>query len=268
MLIKNKLFADFKSIKKILIVIFLSLTSVNSFGNKMNLIDFFDRDTYSLINAIDQLDRNQANALIKSGIGLNIHGEEGITPLFWLLINSNFNSIKLALELGADPNYKAADGRHTVPSIMRTKNDDILSLLLEFGANPNALDLDGYPAIFSSISLENWKQINILIKAGADINNTNKSNENAPLYAALLNKFEICYKLIELGASYNIASASGGTIANRIDNKLSKNLLSPKFEAYSWAIKTKELLISKGVRFPPYSPKEVRERIKKGQSIN
>lgn len=268
MIIKNKACVSFKNIKKILIIIFLSLIGTNSFRDRMNLNDFFDKNTTLLINAIYKLDRNQANDFIKNGIDLNVHGHEGITPLFWLLINGNYNSIKLALELGADPNYKAIDGRHTVPSIAGSKNDDILSLLLEFGGNPDALDLDGYPAIFSSISIENWEQINILIKAGADLNNTNKSNENTPLYAALLNKFEISYKLIEIGASYRSASTSGGTIANRIDQKLSKNLLSPKFKAYGWAIKTKELLISKGVRFPPYSPKEVRERIKNGQSIN
>lgn len=268
MVVKNKLGIGFKSIKKILIVICLSLISTMSFGDKMKLNDFFDRDTASLINAIDKLDRKQANDLIKSGVGLNVHGDEGITPLFWLLINGNYNSIKLALELGADPNYKALDGRHTVPSIAGSKNDDLLRLLLEFGGNPNALDLDGYPAIFSSISIENWKQINLLIKAGVDLNNTDKSNENAPLYAASLNKFEISYKLIEIGASYRTASTSGGTIANRIDQKLSKNLLNPKFNAYKWAIKTKELLISKGIRFPPYSPKEIRERLKNGQSIN
>ena len=268
MVIKNKSRASIKKLLTFSLVGLISLISFNSFGDSMDLNDFFDRDTSLLISTIEKLDRNQSNDLIQRGANLNIHGEDGITPLFWLLINGNYNSIKLALELGADPNYKAVDGRHAVPSIAGSKNDDILSLLLEFGGNPDALDLNGYPAIFSSIATDNWKQINMLIKAGADLNSTDKSNENAPLHAAALNKFEISYKLIELGASYNNASTSGGTLANRIDQKLSKNLLSPKFEAYGWAIKTKELLISKGVRFPPYSPKEVRERIKNGQPIN
>ncbi len=51
---------------------------------------------------------------------------------------------------------------------------------------------------------------------------------------------------------------SRSDIAWSVHDKLSNNLLNPEYEAYGWALKVKQQLIDRGVKFPPLSPREVR----------
>jgi len=266
--IKKKLLIKFNYFNKALFILNLCFTTSCSFGAEMEKNDYFGSNMSSLLKEIERGNRFISEDLIKSGSDLNSYGKEGVTPLFFFIINRDLDAIEFALQLGADPNFISGTNNLPISFIVGDGDDDILKLLLKYGANPNSLDHNAYPVIFRAIGHDNWKHIDMLLDAGADLNLTNKVNENSALYSTSLNKFETTYRLIKLGADYNTPNKAGSTIANRIDKKLSKNLLSPKFKAYGWAIKTKELLISKGVRFPPYSPKEVRERIKNGESIN
>jgi len=64
--------------------------------------------------------------------------------------------------------------------------------------------------------------------------------------------------LIEQGVDYTVRDASHGDIAWNIHESLSENLLNPESPACDWALKVKQQLIDRGVRFPPLSPREVR----------
>ncbi|WDE09740.1 ankyrin repeat domain-containing protein [Thalassomonas haliotis] len=234
----------------------------------MKAEEFFTPQMVLLLKTIKQGNEDKARSMIAQGLKLNSHGDEGITPLFWLMLDKDLDAIELALKLGADPNFTAPDGQHTVATIVGEGDDDILALLLEYGGDANAVDLDGFPAIFKSIGHDNWQQIHMLLNAGADLNKTDPGQRNAPLYASFINKYEIAYKLIGLGANFHQPSTGGGTLAWRTHSDLSKNLLNPEFDAYGWAIKIKELLIEEGIKFPPLSPEQVRERVKNGEDIN
>ena len=262
----------FKQVPSILAKVFgfLSLGFIVgcNMGNKMKAEEFFNPEMVLLLKTIKKGNEEKAKLMINDGLKLNSHGDEGITPLFWLMLDKDIRAIRLALILGADPNFTSPDGRHPVASIVGEGDDDILALLLKFGGDANAVDLDGEPAIFSSIGADNWQQINMLLGAGADLDKTDLGQVNAPLHASFINKYESAYKLIELGAEYHKASSGGITLAWNIYSDLRDNLLNPEYDAYGWAIKTKELLIEKGIKFPPLSPEQVRERIKNGEAIN
>ncbi|WP_025563781.1 ankyrin repeat domain-containing protein [Psychromonas sp. SP041] len=266
--VKEKLLTNLKCFNRSLLILSLCFTSACSFGGKVKKNNYFDSNMALLLNEIEKGDKFTSKQLIKNGSNLNSYGKEGITPLFFLIINKDLNAIELALQLGADPNFISGNNDHPIAYIVGDGDDKILELLLKYGGNANAVDHNAYPVIFRAIGHDNWNHINMLLDAGADLNLTNKTNDNSALYSTSLNKFEITFRLIELGADYHYPNKVGATIANRINKKLSRNLLTPKFKAYGWAIKTKELLISKGIKFPPYSPKDVRERLKNGQSIN
>ena len=266
--VKEKLLTKLRYFYRSLLILSLCFTSACSFGGKIKKNNYFDSNMVLLLNEIEKGDKFTSEQLIKNGSNLNSYGEEGITPLFFFIINKNLDAIELALQLGADPNFISGNNDHPIAYIVGDGDDKILELLLKYSGNANAVDHNAYPVIFRAIGHNNWNHINMLLKAGADLNFTNKVNENSALYSTSLNKFEITFRLIELGADYHTPNKVGSTIANRIEKKLSKNLLSPEFEAYGWAIKTKELLISKGIKFPPYPPKEIRERIKNGEPIN
>ncbi|WDD96960.1 ankyrin repeat domain-containing protein [Thalassomonas actiniarum] len=253
---------------KILALLSLGLLMACNTGDKMKAEAFFTSDLVLLLKAIKQGNEDKAQSMIAQGLKLNSHGDEGITPLFWLMLDKDLKAIELALKLGADPNFTAPDGQHTVATIVGEGDDDILALLLEYGGDANAVDLDGFPAIFKSIGHDNWQQINMLLAAGADLNKTDPGQRNPPLYASFINKYESAYKLIGLGADYHKASSSGITLAWNIYSDLADNLLNPEYDAYGWALKIKELLIEKGIKFPPLSPEQVRERVKNGEDIN
>ena len=236
----------------------LLLTSCNTRGSTMNASDFFDKDTQALMTAVQKGRREQAEALLAQGVSFNRHGNEGITPLFYLIMKQDKDAMRLALELGADPNLAEPEGNTPVAIIAGGKDDELLQILLEGGGNPNSLDHNGYPAIFGAIGEERLEQIKLLIRHGADLNLTNKTKANPANYASNLNKYEIVYFLIEKGIDYSNRNSTDGTIAWNIHEGLTEGLLNPEYPAYKWALKVKQQLIDRGVAFPPPSPSEIR----------
>ncbi|NOZ54516.1 MAG: hypothetical protein GXP08_15520 [Gammaproteobacteria bacterium] len=224
----------------------------------MKLTDFFKPEMVELIRAIEKDDEAKARALIAQGLSLNVQGDEGITPLFWLMTQKNKAGMRLAIKLGADPNFADPNGDSPVVFAAGANDDELLLILLEGGGNPNAVDSDGHPAIFGAIGGERLEQIKMLMRFGADINLTDRSGRNGALYGADINRFEMVHYLIEQGVDYAVRDATRGDIAWSVHNKLSKNLLSPEYPAYGWALKVKQQLIDLGVKFPPLSPREVR----------
>ena len=224
----------------------------------MKLTDFFKPKMVELILAIEKNDETQAHALIKQGLSLNVHGDEGITPLLWIVMQKNKAGMRLAIKLGADPNFARPNGDTSVTMVAGGNDDELLLILLEGGGDANALDRNGHPAIFGAIEGERFEQIKMLIRFGADINLTNRSSDNSAMYAAAINKFETVHYLIDQGVDYTARNKARGDISWDVHDKLSNNLLSPEYPAYNWALKVKQQLIDRGVKFPPLSPREVR----------
>ncbi len=224
----------------------------------MKLTDFFKPEMVELIRAIEKSDENKARALIEQGLSLNVHGEEGITPLFWLMTQKNKAAMRLAIKLGADPDFADPNGDSPVVFATGANDDELLLILLEGGGNANAVDSDGLPAIFAAVAEERIEQIKMLMRFGADINLTDRSNRNSAVYGADLNRYEMVHYLIEQGADHDLRDSGESSIAWQIHNGLSKKLLSPEYPAYGWALKVKQQLIDRGVKFPPLSPREVR----------
>jgi len=234
------------------------LVSCGLTGKPMKLTDFFKPDMVELIRTIEKGDEDKARALIEQGLSLNVHGDEGITPLFWLTMQKDKSGMRLAIKLGADPDFADPKGDTPLTLITGGNDNELLLILLEGGANPNVVDRNGHPAIFGAIGKERLEQIKMLMRFGADINLTNRSSDNSAMYAAAINKFEIAHYLIEQDVDYAARNKARGDIAWDVHDKLSNNLLSPEYPAYGWALKVKQQLIDRGVKFPPLSPREVR----------
>ncbi|HEB94516.1 MAG TPA: ankyrin repeat domain-containing protein [Gammaproteobacteria bacterium] len=223
----------------------------------MKLTDFFRPGMVELIRAIEKGDEARARKYLK-GVSLNMHGDEGITPLFWLMTHKDKAGMRLAIELGADPNFADPNGDSPVIFAAGANDDELLLILLEGGGDANAVDSDGHPTIFAAVAEERKGQIDMLIRFGADINLTDRSGRNSALYGSYINRYEMVHYLIEKGADHAVRSATRADIAWQIHDGLSKNLLSPEYPAYDWALKVKQQLIDRGVKFPPPSPLDVR----------
>ncbi|WP_281222015.1 ankyrin repeat domain-containing protein [Photobacterium sanguinicancri] len=247
-------------LKSVALLIAGLLGACNLEGADMDASNFFQPEMVSLLQDIQRDNRKRAEQKIKSGVSLNVHGKDGITPLFWLIINKDKPAIKLALELGADPNFSDPVGDTPIVIVAGGNDDEMLEILLQAGANPNSLDSNGYPTLFAAIGTSNWAQIKMLINAGADINLPNKRNVNSAHHALYIGQYEIAYYLLELGVEHNERTPSGSDMAWRIHKSLSDFLLDTETDAYKWAAKVKQQLIDRGVSFPPPSPKEVRAK--------
>jgi len=247
-----------KSLTLVVSILITTFTGCKLIGNTMKLTDFFTPEMVTLIRAIEKDNEAKASALINKGLSLNMHGDEGITPLYWLAIQKDKKAMRLAIKLGADPDFTESKGGSLVAFVAGADDNELLLILLESGADPNGVNSNGRPALFSAIGEERMEQIKMLIRFGADINLTDKRSSNSAMYASLINKFEIVHFLIEHGVDYTAYDQGGADIAWNIHNRLSKNLLSPEFPAYSWALKVKQQLLDRGVKFPPPSPRDIR----------
>ena len=157
------------------------------------------------------------------------------TPLMYAVFNNDIQSVKVLLELGADPNIPTdsisdkGDNSVIIASRYSDISIEILKLLLKYGGNPNSTecgrnyDMDGdwIPARSSALSCAvsisgEIEKVKILVEAGANVNNYDGDFQDTPLMdALLLDRMNIALYLLEHGADYNYkfrscAPSSGG----------------------------------------------------------
>ncbi|MGL5813693.1 MAG: ankyrin repeat domain-containing protein [Aeromonas sp.] len=232
----------------------------------MQASEFFPAPVVSVLDAIQRGDEAAARRQIEQGVNLNIQGEEGITPLLWLVYETkDHKAVKLALKVGADPNYKNGFGENIVSSVAGSKFPELLDVVLDAGGDPNSLGENGVPAIFNAIGEARWADIKLLVEHGADLNLVDGPGRNSALYGAFINQYEVVYWLLQHGADFRQRSSVGADLAYIVDDSLS--LMDKSSPQYPWAIKVKQFLIDNGVKFPPLTPAEVRERWAKGEQL-
>ncbi|MGR2964077.1 ankyrin repeat domain-containing protein [Vibrio vulnificus] len=271
----KQLFSATSKVLSVLMIALLSLLSGCKFeGKDMKADLFFDAKMVSLLGAIQRKDSAAAKSMLAQGVELNVRGEEGITPLLWLIMQKDLSAVELALQLGADPNFPAMiEINRTGPKpaqplaiIAGDGDNKLFRLLLNYGASPNSrADSTEHPALFRCIGHDNWQQFTWLLENCVDINATDNSNRNAALYATGLLKYDFVVKLLELGIDYTKPNNAGVTLAHAIETVFGNNRKNPSFRLSEDMHKAKAMLEERGVVFPPPTPQEVREALKQGQ---
>ncbi|MGM3183195.1 ankyrin repeat domain-containing protein [Dickeya oryzae] len=241
------------------------LTACQTGGQNMQASEFFKPPMVNVLSNIQKGDEAAARQQLAQGVNLNVLGAEGITPLLWLMMQQDKDGARLALKLGADPNFRTGTGTTAVNMAAGAKSPEWLKMMLDAGGDPNSLDHNKVPALFSAINEERWADIKLLVERGADVNLTDGQKTTSAHYAAYINQYEIAYWLIEHGANINTYSATGASLAWTVEDSLS--LMDHRSPHYPWALKVKQLLQQRGIKFPPLSPAEVRERRAKGESL-
>ncbi|KHN62592.1 ankyrin [Dickeya fangzhongdai] len=242
------------------------LTACHAGGRSMQASELFQPPMATLLQTIRKGDEAEARRQLAQGLHLNIQGKEGITPLLWLIYETqDKDALRLALKLGADPNYKDGSGDSAVNRVSGVRDPDWLRIVLDAGGNPNAIGRLEQPALFSAIGEERWADIKLLVERGADINLVDGQKTTSAHYAAYLNKYEIVYWLIERGAKVDTYSATGGSLAWRVHESLS--IMAQSSPQYPWLLKVKQQLQQRGIKFPPLSPAEVQNKWEKGETL-
>jgi ankyrin repeat protein len=147
----------------------------------------------------------------------------GQTLMMLAIFNSEYDSVKTLLELGANPNQHDKFKGKT-PVIVAAGNADpkYLKLLLAYKGDPNSIEnvFSGpkkrinsgrnsalTKAVLPSVMVKkNLENVKLLVEAGADINYTKKGIIQTALAAALIqDQMDVALYLMEKGADYTKA---------------------------------------------------------------
>jgi len=142
----------------------------------------------------------------------------GNTLLMLSIKNSQFQIVKLLLELGANPNHvNTYRGGTAVIFAANNNNPKFLQLILKYKGNPNAIenapvkvgDQVRETALLAAISFldpTSLEKVQLLVEAGADMNYSNDGNPaytTLPLGAAFKqDKLDVALYLLQKGADY------------------------------------------------------------------
>lgn len=190
-------------------------------GNDYRL--FQSTPVWSLAKAVEDMDTTKIKELISKG-SANVNYQEsrfGNTLLMMAILNSQYESVKILLRLGADPNLaNMYRGTTAMIEAADNENPEYIKLLLKYKGNPSAIetapvkdgDMVRKTALNSAISFtqgSSLAKVKLLAEAGADINYFNNGNPaytNLPLGEAFMqDKMEIVLYLLEQGADYKRA---------------------------------------------------------------
>ncbi|SUJ10989.1 Ribulose-5-phosphate 4-epimerase and related epimerases and aldolases [Sphingobacterium spiritivorum] len=182
---------------------------------------FQNTPVWNLAKAVEDENINLINQLVTEN-KLPVDYQEskfGNTLLMLAIENSDYESVKALLDLGANPNI-ADNYRGSTPMHDAAMNSDpkYLQLLIAHRGNPNVIENKpiteddqgrGTPLnkAISYSSGNNLEKVKLLVDAGADINYSNDGNPfytRLPLAATIIHeRFDIALYLLEKGAKYD-----------------------------------------------------------------
>jgi len=131
---------------------------------------FHDEGVVNLLKAAKMNDAKEAKNLIDGGVNVNAVGQDGATPLIWMLGLQDLRAMRLLLDLGADPNQYVAGG--VSPPVKLAAGGgklEALRLLLDYGADPNVVYGNRTP-LMMAIQGSHLDCAELLLQHGADIN--------------------------------------------------------------------------------------------------
>ena len=217
---------------------------------------FTDPGVQALAVAAAKGDVELVNNLVAEGADVNGTGFEGARPLVWAWGHNNLKGMEALLKNGADPNFEFS-GRDFINYTVDEKTTNYLELILKYGANPDGLDADSAP-IHYAISLRNHDHIKTIIKYKGDINAYDSFKTTPLIHCLDVRRMDVAIWLLEQGADVNAVDNAGGTAAWSIQDGFDSKTFSD--EAAEKAKIIKQMLIDKGVKFPPLSPAENRKK--------
>ena len=188
-------------------------------GNDYRL--FQSTPAWTLAKAVEEGDINKIKEeVLQKKVAVDFQETQyGQTLLMLAIINSEYDTEKMLLELGANPNLHD-NFKGQTPIIVAAKNEDskYLKLLLDYKADPNSIENlfsgpnkrinklrnSALTACISSRKKNTLEKVKLLVDAGADIHFTKKGVIQSAFGQSLMSEqMDIALYLIEKGADYN-----------------------------------------------------------------
>ena len=281
-----------------LVVFFISCSSRDTPVDKNNLLGddyrlFQDTPVWTLAKAVQDEDTVKIkNTVHQEKIDIDyqepIFGE---TLLILTVRNQHYNSCKVLLELGANPNkhdnYNGVSAMIEAANIENHKNyqDDntrFLRLLLRYGGNPNDEETgerqEGNttrrtPLLAACKDVNEFvspiEKVKLLVEAGANVNCKDEFNGFPIKMALMLEHYDVVLYLLQKGADYNKmlfdrSDFSKGGKKIYMSDLLREHLQPLESEKYKQKMLVVDFLKQKGIDYrkipiPDFVVKETKE---------
>ena len=231
---------------------------------------FFDGRMLDMARAIQSNDMARLRQLAV-GQNLNQPGRQDMT-LLWFAIQPgqlNTEAVKTLVSLGADPaaNPIKDFGSPLDYVFMSRKSPGdttglkLLQAMLDGGMSPNKTEPDGTTLLQMAVGpgSASLAIIQLLLQRGADINARDRIGGSA-LYDAITSENpHIAQYLVQHGAKVDTYTVNGVTMGWSVKLRLDRMQPGPVRTQFE---QLRDLLISKGMKWPPDSPDVVRDQMR------
>lgn len=135
-----------------------------------------------IIAGITENDLDKVRLALNLGADPNTKDSDGDPVLLGAAIKSQKEIINLLLSVGANPDVKGGNGIHILDHVFFTQhNNEIAELLISSGSGASMKDEDGNTALHMAARRLMAESCKILIERGADVNAKNEDNDT-PLH--------------------------------------------------------------------------------------
>jgi len=155
------------------------------------------------------------DAMLKSGIDVNIRNTDGMTPLMIAAEKGHTDVVESLLNKGADVNARSKNryipGETALMNAAEKGHTATVQVLLANGADANARDKEGRSPLMEAVKGRENTVIKALLAHGADVNAKDSSGATALIYAAQKGLEDTIKILIQNGADVKIQDNEGQT---------------------------------------------------------
>lgn len=203
-------------------------------------------DDKTLFLAVWKGHRSIVDAILKSGIDVNIRNIDGKTPLMIAAEEGHTAVVETLLNKGADVNssseYRFRRGETALMSAAKKCHITTVQVLLANGADANARDDGGRTPLMEAVECGENTIIKTLIAHGADVNARDNTGATALIYSAQKGLEDTIKILLENGADVKIEDNEGQTAVVYADVAGHKNVVRILLESQTPLAKAISLL--------------------------
>jgi ankyrin repeat protein len=226
--------------------------------NKYAPENFFEGQELEAARAIKDGRNNELSSLI-TGLDLNKPGKKQMTLLWFAIQEKNFDAIRLIVQHGAKPDEQGVNGLGTALSFaLQHKDLRYLTAMLDGGLPLNMQKEYGASLLQRAAGAEGatLDHVKLLVERGAHLETKDSLGVTALITAMDTNQPERAIYLVEKGANVDVIEDNG--VSAMWSVKLSIESQQPG-EMRTQFEKLRDLMISKGAKYPPDPPAEVRK---------
>ena len=224
--------------------------------------EFFEGKPLEMAKAMDANDMATFRKLAPL-VDLAAPGRKSMTLLWYALQLDppNFKAIETIIRLGVNPDEQIVQGIGSALDFALLNNDlRYLQAMLDGGLSPNHQQPKFELMLQRAMKQGGLPHVKLLVERGADVNMHTGIGRTALFTSIGTHQPEIAAYLINHGADVHATNTGGVTIAwavHSVINRQQSGALRPQLVAL------RDLLISKGAKFPPDPPDVVREQMRR-----